>query len=854
MKIKSRLLWTASLIGALALGMPVLAGAQDDGFDFNNQRGEVKHYNAVPGKKLDHGGIVINPTPQSVTRPNNGVLNISGGFKVKDKQNAFADDLGFLRQGPGGIELVIDFGEKVAKKADVKPVDGAYLLEIGPKKVTITGYNERGAFYGLQTLRQILASPACAGGDDLPMMVINDYPSLKYRGVVEGFYGTPWSHQVRMSLIDFYGQNKMNEYLYGPKDDPYHSSPYWRQPYPEDQAQNIKELVERAKKNRVNFIWAIHPGKDIRWDKADYDSLVNKFNMMYDLGVRSFAIFFDDIEGKGTDSHMQAKLLNDLTTDFVKAKGDVNNLIICPTDYSQMWAGPGENGQLAIYGRELNPDVEVFWTGAVVCSDLTPETMEFINSRIKRPALYWWNFPVTDYVRPILLQGPVYGLDTSLTSNEVAGLISNPMEHGEASKLALYGVADYSWNTPAYNPLDNWERALVEIMPEAHEAYRTFAIHSADTENGYRRDESWETVTFPYNRFTPEQFDALKAEFEKIVKVEGQIQKGATNPGLLKELQPWLTEFTKLGQRGLATLDLIKTFKEGNDSLFWCSYVENVMSPEDQKAYNEHKIGTMKLQPFYTNAMDGMVKEFYQKVSGEVPTMYQGAGTFSHKTAKDIAPMLDSDTTTYYHSAEGQRDGTWFGIDLLTVRPIDQVDILQGRNSVNDGDYFDNMIIEYSADGKNWNPLSNELKNTYEFQWKGEPVQARYVRMRRLDSKRNSWSSVRTFHVNPLTAERVGLNLEAANVDAMLNAFDNNPTTWANLSGKVSFDRVKDANSLILLMDKVLGPVTITQYDEKGRQVAFTEEKTPYATVALAPAATRITINGHALLFEAIQR
>ena len=77
----------------------------------------------------------------------------------------------------------------------------------------ITGYNERGAFYGLQTLRQILASPACKGGD-LPMMVINDYPSMKYRGVVEGFYGTPWSHQVRMSLLDFYGQNKLNEYLY----------------------------------------------------------------------------------------------------------------------------------------------------------------------------------------------------------------------------------------------------------------------------------------------------------------------------------------------------------------------------------------------------------------------------------------------------------------------------------------------------------------------------------------------------------------------------------------------------------------------------------------------------------------
>ena len=74
-------------------------------------------------------------------------------------------------------------------------------------------------------------------------MEIDDYPDLKYRGVVEGFYGTPWSHEVRMSLIDFYGKFKMNSYLYGPKDDPYHSCPNWRLPYPEKEAGNIKELM-----------------------------------------------------------------------------------------------------------------------------------------------------------------------------------------------------------------------------------------------------------------------------------------------------------------------------------------------------------------------------------------------------------------------------------------------------------------------------------------------------------------------------------------------------------------------------------------------------------------------------------
>ncbi len=645
MKI-TKLMTSATLlaIGALTVN------AQDDNFDLTSQRGEVQEYNSVPGHKIDHHGLVINPTPQSIERPYTGVLNTSGGFAVKDKKGVFANDLGFLTQAPKGLKLTIDFGEKEARKAGVKPVDGAYILNIGPKEIKITGYNERGAFYGLQTLRQILQSDMAKNEGGLPMMVINDYPAMKYRGVVEGFYGTPWSHDVRMSLIDFYGRNKMNDYLYGPKDDPYHSSPYWRQPYPADQAANIRQLVDAAKKARVNFIWAIHPGKDIRWDKADYDSLVNKFNMMYDLGVRSFAIFFDDIEGEGTNPQKQAQLLNDLTRDFVKAKGDVTNLMVCPTDYSQLWAKPGPDGPLAVYGRELNPDVEVFWTGAVVCSDLTPETLEFIDSRIKRPALYWWNYPVTDYCKHILLQGPVYGLDTSLTSDQVIGIESNPMEHGEASKLALYGVADYAWNPSAYNPIDNWERGITDRVPAAADAYRTFAIHSADTETGYRRDESWETTIFPYNKYTPEQFNALRDEFSRIVKVEDAMRRNA-NPALIAEISPWLTQFTALGNRGLRTLDLIKTFEKGDNAEFWNAYVNNIMTSEEKADYDAHKIGTMKLHPFYERAMDDMILAFFENMTGRKPLTMKGIGSYPNLRTTLSKLMLDGDTTTYYTSA-----------------------------------------------------------------------------------------------------------------------------------------------------------------------------------------------------------
>ncbi|MCI9606752.1 MAG: beta-N-acetylglucosaminidase [Muribaculaceae bacterium] len=845
----SKVILTGLAAAALAT-MP--AAAQ---FDLQSQRKEVQNYLKVPGHKVDHKGIIVNPTPHSMAVDSSKSVSFGNGFKVSAKQwQELSGDFTTLQlpSSKNGLKLNASYGDKVAAKAGVKNVKGAYALNIDKNGVDIKAFDRSGVFYALQTLRQLVNSPVAAA-KTLPYISINDYPDLPYRGVVEGFYGNPWSHEVRLSLIDFYGKNKMTDYIYGPKDDPYHSSPYWRLPYPEDQAKNIHELVEACKRNHVNFVWAIHPGKDIRWDKADYDSLVNKLDMMYDLGVRSFALFFDDISGKGTDSNMQTQLVNDLTRDFVDKKGDVTNLMICPTDYSQMWANPKPTGQLAVYGNKLNPNVEVFWTGAVVCSDLTPETLEFVNSRIKRPALFWWNFPVTDYCRNYILQGPVYGLDTSLTAADVAGIESNPMEHGEASKLALYGVADYAWNIADYNPIDNWERGLENIAPEAAEAYRLFAIHSADTQTGYRRDESWETEIFPFNNYTPAQFEALRAEFNKIEKVPAQME-AISNKGLLTELRPWLAEFGKLGVRGNRTLDLIKIYEGGDAAKFWNAYVANLMSEKDREDYDAHKIGTMKLQPFYENAMDGMLYDFYKSQTGKLPSIYSPVGSYRNLATTQAKLMLDNDTTTFYTTGNAQRAGHWVGLDLGQPTKVENINIIQGRNSVDDVDYFDAAVLEASLDGKEWKQLTDSLAGVYVINWAAEPVDARYVRLRKLQSPKTNWMAVREFKVNPVTAANVGLAIAADNTDAALLAFDNNPRTAFTLAGNLEFERKGDANSAVLLLDTPKGEITVTQLDAAGKKIESRTIDGAYTNITFAPETRKVLLSGNANVFEIIQK
>ena len=840
--------------------------AQENDFDLGSQRSEIQSITPVPGKKIDHHGLIINPTPRHLRLTSGNTVDISAGVHLiqpiskRKLTSDYRNELTFLSLSSKGFPLQIQLVEKplvvdvVSKKQ--ANVDGAYSLTVSPKEIRIQAANDAGVFYAIQTLRQLIESPIAEGGRKLPCLEVNDAPVFPYRGVVEGFYGMPWSHAVRLSLIEFYGRYKLNTYIYGPKDDPYHSSPNWRLPYPEREQRNIKELVEACRRNQVDFVWAIHPGKDIKWNEEDYQNLVRKFNLMYADGVRSFAIFFDDISGEGTNPNKQVELLNRLTKEFVKAKGDVSPLIICPTDYSKLWAKADEDGPLSIYGRTLDSSVRVFWTGDVVCSDVTKETLDWVDSRIKRPAFFWWNYAVTDYVRNLILQGPVYGLDTSLTNKDMCGLVSNPMEHGEASKLSLYSVADYTWNPAAYNPIDSWERGLEVMMPHAKEAYRTFAIHSADTETGYRRDESWETETFRLADYTKEKRDKLYEEFERVAQVPAKIEAGCNDTLLLQELQPWLKEFGKLGMRGKKALELMDLYRSKDASSFWKAYVKNLMSNKDKQAYEAHKSGTMKLQPFYECAMKDLGEAFYERQSGKKAFSLHGTGTYRNIGTTQSELMLDGDSATFYTSGESQKAGDWIGVSLPEPMPIREVHILQGRNSKDDTDFFDHAAIEYSVDGKVWKPLLTGLHNQYDILWKAEnPIEARYIRLVRLDSKRTNWAAVRSFTVVPENVAATPFIENNGVSNDILNAFDHQPSTIFKSIGDFSFKVPHGTTAFTFLLSLPTdGSVRLCQYDKRNRLKAEYTSTSPFFTVDVAKNVTRIEVIGKANVFEIIPK
>ena len=519
--------------------------------------------------------------------------------------------------GMKGDKSVRKYAARIPKQAE------GYYLKIDKEGIVVAGADRRGVFYGVQTLVQLIALPK------LPLVEVTDYPDVPYRGVVEGFYGVPWSREARLSQLDFYGRNKMNIYIYGPKDDPYHSSPNWRKPYPAQEAEQLKELVECARRNEVLFCWAIHPGKDIRWNTEDRDLLMEKFESMYRLGIRAFAVFFDDISGEGTSAEKQVELLNDIYHNFVKVKGDVAPLLMCPTEYNRLWTKL-EGGYLATLGGKLHPDIGILWTGDKVVACIDKPTMQFVNPLLKRKAFIWWNFPVSDYVRDRLLLGAVYGNGTDI-DDDISAFISNPMEHAEASKIALFSIADYAWNMDAYKSDASWRRAVRYLMPGHAAALQVFASHNSDlggNEHDFRREESeqirpaLERLLDAYCREGKREVAAASAvteECERMIASADLLLASDENPALIKEITPWLIQFKLLGEYGREVLCMLAAQCDGKKTELEkaASHAKalQVLMKKIDATYNQNgfqpgvKTGSCHLKP----AFDRLYQEVVQR-------------------------------------------------------------------------------------------------------------------------------------------------------------------------------------------------------------------------------------------------
>ena len=313
---------------------------------------------------------------------------------------------------------------------------------------------------------------------------------MRSTGVIEGFYGEPWSHDERLDLIRFCGQHGFNTWVHAPKDDPYHRR-LWREPYPETDLERLGELVAAAQSAGVEFAYAIAPGLDLCYSQeSEFETLIAKCEQVRSIGVQSFQLLWDDIEHTlncpedealyGHEERPSAAAQAPFSNRFAREWEQPGPLVICPMGY----AGTGDSPYRKILGPRLDPDVVCYWTGPEVVSwGITREALDLAVYRYRdHEILIWDNYPVNDFDPGRLFLAPFLGRDPRIADGRCAGLIANAMVQAIPSKLALATIADWCNDPHGYDPIASFERALAQHGAEVHDALVRLAPQAVEVD------------------------------------------------------------------------------------------------------------------------------------------------------------------------------------------------------------------------------------------------------------------------------------------------------------------------------------------------------------------------------------
>lgn len=290
-------------------------------------------------------------------------------------------------------------------------------------------------------------------------------------GVIEGFYGKPWSQEERLQLFDWMKAWGLNTYFYAPKDDLKHRS-LWRELYTEEEAESLKSLISACAASGLRFIYGIAPGLDIRYsDDWEITVLKVRLEQMQRLGCRDFAILFDDIPDRlriadterfGTFAKAQCHIANTLLG-FLSSE---SRLLFCPTPYCGRMAAANLGGEnyLATVGKSLSKKIDVFWTGPEIISrEITVEHVREIATLLRRKPVIWDNLHANDYDGRRFFCGPYSGRLPELR-HEVKGILINPNCEFPLNYVPIRTLATY-FTSYMESSRDRYLNAMNEWLP-----------------------------------------------------------------------------------------------------------------------------------------------------------------------------------------------------------------------------------------------------------------------------------------------------------------------------------------------------------------------------------------------------
>jgi hyaluronoglucosaminidase len=280
------------------------------------------------------------------------------------------------------------------------------------------------------------------------------------KGVIEGFYGRPWSFETRLAYSDFLPHLGMNTYIYCPKADSYLRK-QWQEPWPEPMFGEMKALAGAYAQKNLNFGVGLSPFSLYKnYDSTHKRLLEAKIIEINRLEAPLLAVLFDDMPG---DVECLAATQTEIVGDILQWT-NADRVLVCPTYYSfdpvlEKFFGKMPKGYWRQLGRDLPAEVDILWTGNRVCSDsVCVADIEAVEAQLGRQVTLWDNYPVNDGAqRSQFLYGEKLAHRDKSLSDKLGGHLCNPMNQGIVSLLALLGMSEIYGDA---KPDDSWLREV----------------------------------------------------------------------------------------------------------------------------------------------------------------------------------------------------------------------------------------------------------------------------------------------------------------------------------------------------------------------------------------------------------
>ncbi len=259
-------------------------------------------------------------------------------------------------------------------------------------------------------------------------------------GTIEGFFGRSWSWENRRIHLEFLKAHNFSFYIYAPKSDP-QLRRNWQQDWTPEQKRELQKLRDHSRSLKLKFGIGLSPlelylspsGEQVK-------RLEQRVIQLNEMQPDILCILFDDMRGDLPDLAQRQIDLCHAAAQASSAK----QIIFCPSYYSfdpilEKVFGKMPEAYWQTLGRDLDSNIEIFWTGEKVCSpSYSRDHLLNVGDLLQRKPFLWDNYPVNDgAVKSKLLHLRAVPQSHNQIGDLISGHALNPMNQALLSQPAI---------------------------------------------------------------------------------------------------------------------------------------------------------------------------------------------------------------------------------------------------------------------------------------------------------------------------------------------------------------------------------------------------------------------------------